>query len=908
MAKAENGCKGEPAWASWTIDQRSVRTLEPGSVEELGTNGISKWKVDGAASSKLAAGIPNAAESKAKKSGGRWAQGGPAGHPEIVFLFNIPPASTVGQRGYPLNEDSYLGNSAAMTASFELQTVAGRLATFDVAHHGKAESTTWPYTTPSPDELAHAGFHYTPTALSPDNTTCFLCERSLDGWEEGDDPFAEHLRFSPQCGWAIIMNIAQQTSDPAQIEDPTGPEIADARRATFFSWPHDGKRGWVCKTEKMVEAGWYFCPNEESDDLVSCPYCKLSLDGWEPKDKPFDEHYRRSSDCSFFAFAKQPKKGRGPGKAGRGSKASRLSTQSNTTTASEAPTVDFDDAMDQSMMSQSATSTSKATKKTAKSKSRSSKLKKEDGMDLPSQPDIVEKLDRKEDSILYESPSRGTKRKSEAISGIGWDNLDEDSRLQPEPKPKKKRVTATRTKKAQRTTGSTVDYAEPTDDELGLDAAPQPKRGRKKGSTSKGRKASTASNASTAPLKSQIPNDDEIDAELEADLDKDLPTESITNKAVEKAPGRPRHSSTAPTAPVRRKVSPQVEDCDELPKQETQKKHTTKKSTKKKQISTSSVDKLPASDLDQLPQPTSEADVEMDEPVVSIPIQSPELKAESREPDPEPKKVKQSKKTKSTTSSTKGRKKKADSGDVKDITTAETAAPAEDTTIDREKPVARLSKGRNSSKNTRAGVDEGDSSAQNLDTDTQSQKNAGPTREAPIIRRPSKQVRQASPPTANPSTQLSPRDNTPSPSPQSSDAENQPPSSRPSTMSRAHPHTTSQPIKVPLTTKTPVLSPAKGETRSRQLATADPWEPVDLDEAFLPDPTGKENLSLNDILHAAKDGVTSPEKRMNIEEWIFWNAEKGEEKLRGECERVVGVFEREGGRAMHALDGIECID
>lgn len=38
--------------------------------------------------------------------------------------------------------------------------------------------------------------------------------------------------------------------------------------------------------QQMVEGGWYFCPNEESDDLASCPYCKLSLDGWEPKDDP----------------------------------------------------------------------------------------------------------------------------------------------------------------------------------------------------------------------------------------------------------------------------------------------------------------------------------------------------------------------------------------------------------------------------------------------------------------------------------------------------------------------------------------------------------------------------------------------------------------------------------------------
>lgn len=36
----------------------------------------------------------------------------------------------------------------------------------------------------------------------------------------------------------------------------------------------------------MVEGGWYFCPTDESNDLASCVYCKLSLDGWEPKDDP----------------------------------------------------------------------------------------------------------------------------------------------------------------------------------------------------------------------------------------------------------------------------------------------------------------------------------------------------------------------------------------------------------------------------------------------------------------------------------------------------------------------------------------------------------------------------------------------------------------------------------------------
>ncbi len=36
----------------------------------------------------------------------------------------------------------------------------------------------------------------------------------------------------------------------------------------------------------MVDAGWYYCPTAESDDFVTCAYCNLSLDGWEPKDNP----------------------------------------------------------------------------------------------------------------------------------------------------------------------------------------------------------------------------------------------------------------------------------------------------------------------------------------------------------------------------------------------------------------------------------------------------------------------------------------------------------------------------------------------------------------------------------------------------------------------------------------------
>lgn len=54
--------------------------------------------------------------------------------------------------------------------------------------------------------------------------------------------------------------------------------------------------------------------------------------------------------------------------------------------------------------------------------------------------------------------------------------------------------------------------------------------------------------------------------------------------------------------------------------------------------------------------------------------------------------------------------------------------------------------------------------------------------------------------------------------------------------------------------------------------------------------------------------LTSPEKKMSVEEWIHHNAETAEKKLRNECERMVGIFEREGTRAMQALEGVECVE
>lgn len=82
-----------------------------------------------------------------------------------------------------------------------------------------------------------------------------MCERDLDGWEEDDDPVKEHFNYSPDCGWAINVAIEQEIEEGARKdEDPMSARILEARKSTFGDkWPHEGKRGWTCKVQKVQE-------------------------------------------------------------------------------------------------------------------------------------------------------------------------------------------------------------------------------------------------------------------------------------------------------------------------------------------------------------------------------------------------------------------------------------------------------------------------------------------------------------------------------------------------------------------------------------------------------------------------------------------------------------------------------
>ncbi|KAG8425021.1 hypothetical protein J3458_001764 [Metarhizium acridum] len=139
----------------------------------------------------------------------------------------------------------------------------------------------------------------------------------------------------------------------------------------------------------------------------------------------------------------------------------------------------------------------------------------------------------------------------------------------------------------------------------------------------------------------------------------------------------------------------------------------------------------------------------------------------------------------------------------------------------------------------------------------------------------------------------------PSPSPQSSDAENLPPSSMPPASAK-----TRRVVLAPVTATPARNSPSKRNMLAAGLQSQIPWTAVDIDAVMGTPPRGddKEN-AVSRLLKQGKE-LTSPEKRMTVEEWIYFNAGEAEKKLKQECEAMVTRFEREGTKAMNVLEGL----
>ncbi|GAQ10548.1 hypothetical protein ALT_7869 [Aspergillus lentulus] len=847
-----------------------------------------------------------------------------------------------------------------------METFAARLASFDLVLHPERRRTSsaksvkpisWPHSRPSPAELAHAGFYYNPYETNPDNTTCYLCQRALDGWESEDNPITEHLKHSKDCGWAIMMDIEQHSSNPAEIEDPTSDRIAQARQATFGDqWPHDGKRGWVCQSEKCLIA----------------PSLLIFTD------LPSEEHYRRSADCSFFVFAQPPGK---KSKSSRSKKSrvsktsSRLSTQS---TVSEAPITELDSQMDEDDAPQPPTKT-KASKKSSKSKSKTLKSKKDDILEPDNQMDL--------DTTEYAQPeparpkrTRGKKRSSDEM------DLDESNMAivegihQSEP-PTKKRATKSRNSATQREDSTRGDVAiadvHGPDEEALFEA--ESKKGRaatKKKTSSKGRKVSEDSLVAKAAPEARLPRDSEIDAAIEAELEVGEPMveepPAETHKPSKKSKSKKKTKKAAEEPPkvqhdtVERNAEQELRRVDDdefiyrrtsdiqLPAEQPKpaKSTTKQRNSKEARLSEKKISESPksrpATKVDS-PEVDAEADRRHQGSFVSV-----EVTARKPEQDLEPERRDNGSQTKKATkqSSTSKTKKTSHTRDI----SAEPLEPSEAETPASEGPETRHSlepeaalqpEQKTIFHHSQDHVQEQEQDHEdNIEQDREVDPEPEPQLEAnetPVRRRSSKvppktaerfsnipqekQFAKSIAETLTPNSHKAPQarinsdrqesdavsplpstsKSSPSSSPQSSDAENQPPTIQPSALrTQLASPSKEKAVRIPLVTSTP--SPSKRNVNSGALRSLHPWTPIDIDEILYASMSDKENVDVRAALNSIKGDLTSPEKKMTVEEWIYWHARNGEEKLKRECERLVSQFEKEGARAMRALEGIECID
>ncbi|RHZ62274.1 baculoviral IAP repeat-containing protein [Aspergillus thermomutatus] len=822
--------------------------------------------------------------------------------------------------------------------------------------------------TDSQPKLAHAGFYYNPYETNPDNTTCYLCQRALDGWESEDNPITEHLKHSNDCGWAIMMDIEQHSSNPAEIEDPTSDRIAQARQATFGDqWPHDGKRGWTCQSEKVVF------------DMFSIPK------------RNFEEHYRRSADCSFFVFAQPPgkKSKTSRSKKSRVSKASsRLSTQS---TVSEAPMIGLDNQMDEDDIPQPPIKT-KTSKKSSKSKSKTSKSKKDD----TSEPDSQMDLDTVEYAQLEPTKpkrTRGKKRASEEMDPDESNMAIAEAIHQSEP-PTKKRATKSRNSDTQREDSTRSDVAiadvhEP-DEKAFLET--EAKKGRaatRKKTSSKDRKLSEDSSVAQAAPEARLPRDSEIDAAIEAELEVGEPMveepPAETHKSSKKSKSK-KKTKKAAEEPIKlqhdaverneeqelrrydddefvykRKSDVQLPAEQPKPAKSTTKQRSSKEARLSEKKTTESPKGRPATKVD-----AADVDAEADHRYQGSSV-SVEITARNPEPDFEPERRNSGSQTKKATkkSSTSKAKKTSHTRDVSpeplEPSEAETHASERLETRRSSKPEAPLPLTQNTiSPHNQIDVQEQELELepelepeleQDPENDIEQDREVEPeepeaqleVNETPVHRRSSKvppktaerfsdipqekQFAKSIAETRTPNSHQAPQakinsgrqesdavsplpstsKSSPSSSPQSSDAENQPPTIQPSSLrTQLASPSKEKSVRIPLASSTP--SPSKRNVNSGALRSLHPWTPIDIDELLYASMSDKENMDVGAALNSVKGDLTSPEKKMTVQEWIFWNARNGEEKLKRECERLVSQFEKEGARAMRTLEGIECID
>ncbi|CAK3761337.1 Hypothetical predicted protein [Lecanosticta acicola] len=778
------------------------------------------------------------------------------------------------------------------TTPQEMRRFPRRLASFREPHpvgprassssRKKAANTTeWPHARPEPEALARAGFFYRPATDSADNVQCFCCAVKLDGWEESDDAIQEHLAHTDYCDWATVISVRREDDDERdpEIRDPMSVEMTAARTGTFmhgYGWPHEHKKGWKCKISKLVDAGWSWDPHAEGEegDGVSCFYCNMSLDGWEPKDDPFMEHKRRAPNCRFFQLLREyhgadaangkMKKIKGQAKAGTrtstASKASRMSTQSAMSdmpsmAGSLADTLDNGSlaGVDDSILT-TATNASQAitkgikkggrTRATGKAKKGKKDAQVESEMDVDQAPPEEE-----------ESHKRAAKRartsKQVDSSMVELSHFDAappnktrgrkpNAQAQPDPQPQVVHQTpepevdaGPRMSEVSAQLHEELDHTAPLDQSTPVIEQPKPKRGIKR--TSDGLRKDTQIDSSAVEVDDPVPakapppkrgrgrpkkiSTESTDAEKDMRSSDVVPTEQLEAMGVEQS-----QVETIQAAPATKKGKGKA-------KAKGKGKKTSSTRSSKAALATAEPEAAETDEHEDLERDEIEIEAELqriaaEQASEQAAMQNEQEQVDEFEPSPSQGRV---------------------SKDSAEIQGMRDEVQAEDENISRKDFVSPWK-----------------------------EPAAGPT-----------------------------------PSPSGSEKENRPftasrhSSEKQKSAAKLSPTKT---VRIPIAASTPHRSPGKRMlSPSKQIShlhSSAPWSAVDLDTALLPSPQPTPG-KLEEQLVAAAGNLTEEEKKMSVEEFVRHRAGRAEEQLRKGCERLVAAFEKEGMRGLESLNGIQ---
>lgn len=624
-----------------------------------------------------------------------------------------------------------------------------------------------------------------------------------------------------------------------------------------------------------------------------------------------DEHYKRSPNCAFFLLSAEsepaPKK-TARGKVSRASKTSRLSTQSvqsvaasvADTTAAEPAAEPEDSVLTTTSMAQGKKPRAKkATTKTAKGgrkKTKKESAPADDASDAGDESEVISKPPPK--------TTRGKKRGSEAV-----DDSVMSTASAPAPK---KRATKARASAAESV--ASQDTAVPD--------APAPAKA-KGGRQSKARKPSaTTANKSVASLRAAtpeaFPDDDEIERQLEADLERQLtedefvyeyrrpsvqpetkPTKQAKSAAYEMLDPAPSEAGDAEVDQELQALQDEME-IDE-PEKELKVAKKGRKATGTRKVSKQTKAK-------KVKEPTPPPPSPSPPPIV----ESIESEAEEQDDDSIISTETVVKNADSVDSMTekRGRARNRDSSVAsEDSVDMVTYVEPEETPVKSGRTRAtEVEESPEPSPSPSPGPDAQLTSEANFATGRHADADllaANDDDEVHIAEDPvdtSPVATSLAEPPSTPGHTISPSASakqavlSPSQSPQSSDAENQPPSSRPSA-------STKRIALAPLTATPSRMSPSKRNVIAGLQSTT-PWSSVNLDAIFgTPKARADKENGVERLLKQGKE-LSSPEKQMTVEEWIYFNAGEAEKKLKHECERMVGLFESEGTRAMNVLEGL----